>query len=322
MRRGFRAEVLVAAVLFVPSGLVGADEPKSVSEIVTARDRGLIRDLQAYVRAHRSADDREQAYLKIFEIAIENDWFAETEDTARQYLTANPDGAVRSMAQIVATMARARAGQFSEAWAIYGELIKGLEGAEQEEFATSFADALASEAAGAGQVDVARQVYETLLQKFGSESPALRQKVKDDLARLDLVGKPAPVLAVTDLNGRPVRLSDYQGKYVLIDFWATWCAPCLAELPRVQAAYQTYHDRGFEVLSVSLDETPEAVKDFLKTRKLPWRQVHNATSGGDLVASYGVSTIPATFLIDPEGKVARVDVRGEALGQALQSLLK
>ncbi|HEU5116991.1 MAG TPA: TlpA disulfide reductase family protein [Isosphaeraceae bacterium] len=314
--------LLKFAVLFlVAVNPVHADEPGTVLEILAERDRGLIRDLEAYLHDHPTAEDRDQAYLKIFETAIDNDWFTQTETTANEYLAANPEGAVRPMAQIVSTMARAQAGKYSEAWTVYDQLIQSLEGADQEEFAASFADALASEASGAGKTDVARQVYETLLKKYG-DNPALRQKVQDDLARIDMVGKPAPVLAVMDLKGEPVRLADYQGKYLLVDFWATWCAPCLADLPKLQSAYKRYHDRGFDIISVSLDETPEAVSAFVKDRKIPWRQIHSPTSGGDLIAAYGVSNIPASFLIDPEGKVVRIDLRGEALGKALENLIK
>jgi hypothetical protein len=181
------AFLAVAAILGLVPGPVRGEGPKSVDGIIERRDRGLMSDLEAYARENPKAEDREQAYLKLFEVAIENDWFAEAEATANQYLVANPEGTVRPMAQIVSTMARARAGEFSEACAIYKELIKGLDGADQEEFATSFADALASEAAGAGETDVARQVYEALLEKFDG-NPALKQKVRDDLARINLVG--------------------------------------------------------------------------------------------------------------------------------------
>ncbi len=96
-----------AAVFLAAVNLVRADEPGTVLEIIAERDRGLIRDLETYIHDHPTAEDRDQAYLKIFETAIENDWFTETEAVANQYLVANPDGAVRPMAQIVSTMARA-----------------------------------------------------------------------------------------------------------------------------------------------------------------------------------------------------------------------
>ena len=73
-------------------------------------------------------------------------------------------------------------------------------------------------------------------------------------------------------------MESLKGKYVLVNFWATWCAPCIAELPHLQEAYRKYHDAGFEILSVSLDETRTAVADFVRVRKLPWPQLHNGTA--------------------------------------------
>lgn len=310
-------------LILLPPAWLRADDPKppqSAAAIVQQHEKALIADLVAYVRAHPEAEDLDQAYLNIFEKAVAYDWFLDNEETAKQYLAAHPEGAVRPMAQIVATMARAQAGQFSEAWGIYRELVRGLDGIEQEEFASNFADSLAASATAAGDHGTARRVYETLLEKFG-DNPALRAKVRDDLARLDMVGQPAPGLVVTDLQGQPVRLAEFKGKYVLIDFWATWCAPCVAELPNLRALYDSYHTRGLEIVSISLDETAEAAADFAKARKLPWIQVHNATSGGDAVAAFGVNNIPATFLVGPEGKVLRLELRGEALRQALKELI-
>lgn len=299
-----------------------ADEPKTVSEIQSSHDKALIRDLMAYLAKNPKADDAEQAYMKIFDKVIEHDWFVENEAVARKYLAEHPDGPVRSLAQIVTTMARAQAGHYAEALASFNALMGGLGGSEQEEFASNFADTLATAAMAAGEHEVARKVYQGLLKKFGGESPNLAQKVKDEIARLDRIGTKAPGVAVNDIAGAPLRLDDFRGKYVLVDFWATWCSPCVAEIPRLQADYAKYHSKGFEIVSVSLDEAKSAVSDFVKARRLPWKQVHNATAGGDLVEAFSVRAIPATFLIDPRGNVIRLELRGQALDKALESLIK
>jgi peroxiredoxin len=298
----------------------GEGAPKSVADLQAAHDRALIRDLAAYILANPTSSDVDQAYMALFDKVIEHDWFAEHEDVAKQYLAAFPDGPVASLARIVATMARAHAGRFDEALARYKELMGSLGKTEQEEFAANFADSLASASTAAGEYGVSRQVYEILLGRYG-DSPTLRQKVRDELIRLELVGKPAPSVAVSDVKGAPLRLSELRGKYVLVDFWATWCAPCVAELPRLQAAYARYRDSGFEIVGVSLDESKTALTDFVQVRKVNWRQVHNASGGGDLVEAFGVKTIPATFLIDPNGVITRLELRGPALDEALTKLL-
>jgi len=312
-------------LLGLPLGLLlavplPAAEPKSVAEILAAHDRAVMHDLDEYVKAHPKADDRDEAYSAIFDRAIAHDWFADSEPIALRYLKDHPDGGVKPMARIVSTMARAQAGKFAEALATYKELMKGIDRPDQEEFATNFADHLAGAATTAGEVKVAREVYELLLGKF--DRPELKQKVEEDLARLDRIGKPAPAIAATDIAGKPVALADYKGKYVLVDFWATWCAPCVAEIPSLQAAYAKHHPAGFEVLAVSLDDKPDAVVDYVKARKLPWRQVHNATAGVDVVDAFGVANIPASFLIGPDGTILRLDLRGQSLERALGSLLK
>ena len=316
------AILFLCGPLWIP-GASGAEAPprSSVVEIQARHDRALIRDLDEYLRKNPKADDVEQAYMALFNKVMEHDWFAEHEELAKRYLAENPEGAVHSLARIVATMARAQAGRFDEALARYRELMRGLGDPEQQEFATSFADTLAGAAITEGQDAVARDVYEALLEIYG-EGDGVRQKVEGELARLDKVGKPAPTVAAKDLKGEPFRLQDLKGKYVLVDFWATWCAPCVAEIPRLQDAVGKYRAGGLEVVGVSLDETPEAVTDFVKSRQIGWRQIHNASGGGDLVEAFGVTTIPATFLIDPQGVITRLDLRGPALDRALARLIK
>jgi thiol-disulfide isomerase/thioredoxin len=299
------------------------DEPAatSVAAIQAKHDKALIRDLTIYLRTTPKAADRDQAYAALFNKSIEHDWFTETEEIAQQYLKNDPDGPVKALAQIIQTMAQAQAGNYEEALARYKQLMQGLGQSDQEEFAASFSDTLADSAIAAGEFAVARQVYSTLLSRFG-ESPNLRQKIEAEIKRLDKVGKPAPRFAAEDITGQAIRLDAYRGKYVLVDFWATWCAPCIGELPRLQEAYQMYHGAGFEIISVSLDESKMAVSDFAKVRKLPWPQIHNASSTVDLVEAFAVGSIPATYLIDPEGTVIRLDLRGKTLEQTLAGLIK
>jgi thiol-disulfide isomerase/thioredoxin len=306
------------AVMIVPAQ---AQEPASVAEILDRNDRALVRELSAYLGKSPRAEDRDQGYAALFNKAIEHDWFAETEQAAQHYLASDPDGPVRALAQIITTMARAQAGRFDEALARYKELLGGLGKSDQEEFATSFSDNFATAAITAGEFTTARAVFVTLQARF-PDSPALRDKATRELSRLDKVGKPAPDMAAQDLAGKTVRLGALQGKYVLVDFWATWCAPCIAELPRLQDAYRKYHAAGFEIIAVSLDDTRSAVVDFVKVRRLPWPQIHNATAGADLVEAFGVSSIPAAYLVDPEGKIIRLDLRGPALDTTLSRLIK
>lgn len=304
------------------AGLVPAQEPAatSVAEILDQHDRALIRDLSAYLRKNPKAEDRDQAYASLFNKSIEHDWFAETEEAAQRYLKNDPDGPVKALAQIIMTMARAHAGHYDQALERYKDLMNGLGKTDQEDFATSFTDTFAGSAVTAGEFAIATQVFQILRQRF-SDSPTVREKVEKELGRLEKVGKAAPPFEAQDLAGKPIRPEFLKGKYVLVDFWATWCAPCLAELPRLQDAYRKYHDAGFEILSVSLDETRPAVVDFVKVRKLPWLQVHNATAGADLVETFGVSSIPAAYLLDPAGTIVRLDLRGSALEATLARLI-
>jgi peroxiredoxin/predicted negative regulator of RcsB-dependent stress response len=293
----------------------------TVAAIQAKHDRAFIRELGEYLRQNPKADDRDQAYAALFNKAIEHDWFSEAEELGRQYLKSDPDGPVKALAQIILTMARAQSGQFDAALKQFKELMQGLGQNEQEEFAASFADDLATTAITAGEFTTAREVYTTLLNRF-TDSPNLRQKVQNDLKRLDKVGKLAPSFTVEDIKGKTVRLDAYRGKYVLVDFWATWCAPCIGELPRLQAAYRAYRALGFEIIGVSLDESKTAVVDFGKARNIPWPLVHNASGSADLVEAFGVSSIPATYLIDPEGNIIRLDLRGKALDEALGRMIK
>ena len=121
---------------------------------------------------------------------------------------------------------------------------------------------------------------------------------------------------VFDLEGNPILLAEYRGKVVLLDFWAVWCGPCLGEIPRIKAIYEKYHDKGFDVIGVSLDEDEAALRAYINENEMPWRHIFDAQKWpGDLVQQYGVRGIPAPFLIDRKGKVISVKARGRLLDE-------
>jgi peroxiredoxin len=135
-------------------------------------------------------------------------------------------------------------------------------------------------------------------------------------------GNVFPDFSVTDTAGKPLSLSQYKGKVVLIDFWATWCPPCVEEIPHVVAAYAKYHDKGFEVIGISLDREKDALLKYIVKNKMPWPQYYDADKpGASLADKYGIEAIPTTFLIGKDGKIITTDLRGDDLDGQLAKLL-
>jgi peroxiredoxin len=138
------------------------------------------------------------------------------------------------------------------------------------------------------------------------------------------LGKVAPEFAQADTAGKLVSLSSFRGKYLLIDFWASWCGPCRAENPNVVKAYNKYKDKNFTILGVSLDQ-PDAKAKWLGAIKqdgLTWTQVSDLKYWNNEVSqAYGVQAIPQNFLLDPNGKIVGKNLRGEALEKKLEELL-
>lgn len=136
------------------------------------------------------------------------------------------------------------------------------------------------------------------------------------------VGSPFPDFNETDINGKPISVGNYKGKIVLVDFWATWCGPCVGELPNVLQTYQKYHDKGFEIVGVSLDSDKAKLTSFIQTRNMPWQQFFDGGGWHNKVAAkYVVHSIPATYLIDKDGKLLAKNLRGPALEQAVAAAL-
>lgn len=155
-----------------------------------------------------------------------------------------------------------------------------------------------------------------ILNSFAKQEEA--DKVQQNLA----VGNAFPDFQETSLEGKPLSVSAEKGKIVLIDFWATWCGPCVGELPNVQKVYAQYHDKGFDIIGVSLDQDKDKLTSFLKDKNVPWPQYFDGKGWENKVSTtYGISSIPATYLLDKDGKIIGKGLRGEDLDLAVKTAL-
>ena len=114
-----------------------------------------------------------------------------------------------------------------------------------------------------------------------------------------------------------------KGKVVLIDFWATWCGPCIEEMPNVITAYNQYQEKGFEVIGVSLDQDLAEMEEFIATNEMKWPQYFDGKGwGNDLAGKYGIKSIPSTFLIGKDGKIIASNLRGDELEATIKAALE
>ncbi|MCY4553276.1 MAG: redoxin domain-containing protein [Candidatus Poribacteria bacterium] len=159
-------------------------------------------------------------------------------------------------------------------------------------------------------------------EKLGNSELAKEYRQKADPTS-ELIGRVVPNFSTTDLDGKLISLSDYRGKVVLLDFWAVWCGPCLTEMPNVKRVYDTYKDKGFDIIGVSLDTDETRLRNYLKKNNIAWRQIFSGQKWkSPLAQQYHIRSIPAPWLIDRDGTLISREARGVKLERLVVEALR
>lgn len=279
-----------------------------------------------YVKDHPSAQDLLEARNTLVDLAEELEEWAKVVVHADEFLGAYADSEYRNGIRFQRAGALGNLDKVDDAKKAYESLTKDLDPSKDGfQFLWNAWSAYADLLVGAGDLEGAKKAYEGL-KDASNNHPQITKLAEDATLSLDLIGTEATAFpdSAKDLDGKPVSLADYKGKVVLIDFWATWCGPCRAEMPNVVEAYEKYHDKGFEIIGASLDGPKDAdkVRKFAAEHRMPWRQVYDPDGPqnpfeSEVAREFKVTGIPHTLLVDREGKVLRIGLRGKALQRTL-----
>ena len=278
--------------------------------------------------ASQPANESAETYEELFRLAIANNLFREAEPAALEVLKsagASPP-VIQFLARTIDIIASADRGAYDESLADLNSLVKAGSKRIQagEAIATSLdtssllaiCEAYYQRLLQGDQFDVARKAFQMLLKE--SDNPAVKGFSAGRLNQLSMIGKPAPAIQGTDLDGKPLSLVDFKGDVVLVVFWASWCVPSSAEVAALDLVYSAQKGRGFRVLGINVDtlqgDRPKleavlpGIRRFLLDNNVRWPNLINGTGTNDYAKAYGVAEIPSNVLIGRDGTVIHLDL--------------
>jgi peroxiredoxin len=325
-----------------PKVLSPAAAGQSIQTINDEYNRQLLQlerqrlDRLGQLAAGQAPKDAAETYEMLFRLAIANNLFAEAEPAAERVLkSAGPAPVVRFLAETINLIAAADRGAYDESLADLRRLIGGEpEHARPAEAATAVLDtpsllmictAYYQRLVQGDRFDVARKAF----QLVGAETrnPAVKEFCAGRLGQLDLVGKPAPPIQGTDLDGKPVGLAALKGDVVLVVFWASWCLPSAAEIAWLDQVYEAQRHRGFRILGINVDTLQSGaprleavlpnIRRFLVEQNVRWPNLINGPGPQDYARAFGVTEIPTNFLIGRDGTVVHLDLSRKNLARVV-----
>jgi peroxiredoxin len=298
-------------------------------------------DRLGQLAARQTPRDAAETYETLFRLAIANNLFVEAEPAAQRILKAagSPSPTVRFLAHTIKIIAAADRGAYDESLA---DLRKHIgPGSEPDGKAEASAVVLDTPSLLAilgayyqrlvqgGRFDVARKAFQLIHDE--TSNPAVKEFCSGRLNQLSLVGKPAPPIQGTDVDGKPLNLADLKGNVVLVVFWASWCIPNAAEIAWLDELYNTYRHRGFRIVGINLDTLQSGdpklevvmpnIRRFLMDHNVRWPNLINGAGANDHAKAYGVTEIPSNVLIGPDGTVIHVDLSRKNLGPVVAKAL-
>lgn len=303
------ALVLIALSLTVVMGTV-AQETLSSQDYAVAQTE--VQSIAENIRGARTQEERDGYINGILKVLF---------DFREKY----PDSPEAWDAAFDIGLIKQQLGEFGEAAQYLYEFILNASAAPKEKHGYAHFY-LAETFLSAGKTDDAEAEFKLVVSDY-SDDARLKQFATSRLQTMDserrlAIGAEPIAFSVKSTSGENLSPAKYKGKVLLLDFWATWCRPCIAEMPNVKRVYDKYKDQGFEIVGISLDKNRTDLDSYVRSNKIEWPQFFDGKYWqNELAVQYGVKSIPITFLIDRNGKIRYKSLRGKQLETAVEQLL-